>query len=223
MIRPCAGRGGTRAASRTDAPRATRRVRRVRHGRRRGRHPDPRRRRRHRRPDPRRDHRRAQPARRAAGAARAARAASGRRWTRSAAARRSSPGRPSTCPTTATWSSSWASCSTTRTPCGPTRSSGPATPYTPTRPRAVRGRDPVRLRRRELGDRAVLLPARPEGLHRPRLLPRAQQPVRGAGRLRAGVRDRARDRPPRAAADGHRAAGAPAPAVRTRPARTSCP
>ena len=36
----------------------------------------------------------------------------------------------------------------------------------------------------------VLLPARPEGLHRPRLLPGARAPLRCARRLRAGVRHR---------------------------------
>ena len=41
-------------------------------------------------------------------------------------------------------------------------------------------------------------PGRPEGLHRPRLLPRPARAVRGARRLRPGLRHRARGRPPRA-------------------------
>ena len=44
--------------------------------------------------------------------------------------------------------------------------------------RAVLGRDAVRVRRRVVRDGAVLLPARREGLHRPRLLPRAGAPLR---------------------------------------------
>ena len=46
--------------------------------------------------------------------------------------------------------------------------------------------------------RAVLLPARPQGLPRPRLLRRARRTLRRARRLRAGLRDRPRGRPPRA-------------------------
>ena len=63
--------------------------------------------------------------------------------------------------------------------------------------RAVHRRDPVGVWRRELADRAVLLPGRPEGLPRHGLLPGAQRPVRRAGRLRAGVRHRPRGRAPR--------------------------
>ena len=45
-------------------------------------------------------------------------------------------------------------------------------------------------------------PRRPPDLRRPRLLPRARQPLPGAGRLRAGLRARARVRPPHP--DAHR-------------------
>ena len=45
----------------------------------------------------------------------------------------------------------------------------------------------------------VLLPRRPEGLHRPRLLPGAEGPLRRARRLRPGLRHRPRDRAPRPA------------------------
>ena len=59
----------------------------------------------------------------------------------------------------------------------------------------------------QLGRRAVLLPGRPERLHRPRLLRRAAQPLRRAGRpVRRGVRDRARVRAPRPAPARHRRA-----------------
>ena len=60
--------------------------------------------------------------------------------------------------------------------------------------------DGVRHRRRQ--DGAVLLPARQEGLHRPRLLRGAGPPLQGAGRVRAGLRGRARGRPSRADAAG---------------------
>ena len=82
----------------------------------------------------------------------------------------------------------------------------------------------IRLRARQLRDRAVLLPARPEGLHRPRLLPRAQPALQGPGRLRPGLRDRPRDRPPRPAAARHRAAGSAAEPgePRTTPTRSRC-
>ena len=66
----------------------------------------------------------------------------------------------------------------------------------------------VRLRVRAVGDRAVLLPCGPQGLPRPRVLRRAAEPLRRARRFRAGLRDRARARTPRAVADGHRRAGA---------------
>ena len=47
------------------------------------------------------------------------------------------------------------------------------------------------------GGRPVLLPRRPEGLHRPRVLRRAARALRRARRFRAGLRDRTRARPPR--------------------------
>jgi hypothetical protein len=50
---------------------------------------------------------------------------------------------------------------------------------------------------------AVLLPGRPEGLHRPRLLRNPAQPPGRARRLRPGLRDRARGGPPRAEPAGH--------------------
>ena len=56
---------------------------------------------------------------------------------------------------------------------------------------------PVGLRGRLLVHRPVLLPGRPEGVPRPRVLPGAARQVRRAGRLRTGLRDRARVRPPR--------------------------
>ena len=55
-------------------------------------------------------------------------------------------------------------------------------------------------------------PERSEGLHRPRLLQRAAEPVRGPGRLRPGLRPRSRDRPPRAEPARHERAGARGPA-----------
>ncbi len=57
-------------------------------------------------------------------------------------------------------------------------------------------------------------PERSEGLHRPRLLSRAARTLPGARRFRAGLRDRARDRAPRADAARHVAAGAPGAAAR---------
>ena len=72
---------------------------------------------------------------------------------------------------------------------------------------AVPRRRAHRLRHRPGGDGAVLLPGRPEGLHRPRLLRDHAHAPRRAGRLRAGLRDRARGRPPRAEPDGHHRQG----------------
>ncbi len=63
--------------------------------------------------------------------------------------------------------------------------------------RPLLGRDPLGLRLRERGERPVLLSGRPEGLHRPRLLRRAAAALRRTRRIRAGVRRRARARPPR--------------------------
>ena len=71
---------------------------------------------------------------------------------------------------------------------------------------AVHGRMAHRLRRRRRGDGAVLLPERPEGLHRPQLLRHAGAPPRRARRVRPGLRDGARGRPSRAEPDGHHAA-----------------
>ena len=60
----------------------------------------------------------------------------------------------------------------------------------------------------QAADRAVLLPDGPQGLPRHELLRRARPPLRRARRLRAGVRHRARVRPPRAEPARHRAEGA---------------
>ena len=62
---------------------------------------------------------------------------------------------------------------------------------------ALRRRDPIRLRRRPVGDGAVLLPARQEGLSRPVVLPRHADEIRRRRRLRLRLCDRPRDRPPR--------------------------
>ena len=63
----------------------------------------------------------------------------------------------------------------------------------------VQRADAVRLRSGVGRDRAVLLPGRSARVHRSRVLRRAHQPLRRAGRaVRGGVRDRARVRPPRA-------------------------
>ncbi|CAA9301420.1 MAG: YpfJ protein, zinc metalloprotease superfamily, partial [uncultured Gemmatimonadetes bacterium] len=61
------------------------------------------------------------------------------------------------------------------------------------------------VRHRPVRHGPLLLPRRPEGVHRPRLLQRPGAHVRRARRqrLRAGVRDRPRGRPPRADAAGH--------------------
>ena len=67
--------------------------------------------------------------------------------------------------------------------------------------------DVDRLRGRDLGRRAVLLPQRPDGLHRSRLLRRAALALRRARRrVRRGLRHRARVRPPRPAPARHRRA-----------------
>ena len=73
--------------------------------------------------------------------------------------------------------------------------------------RALHRRGPLRLRRGGRRGRALLLPRGPEGLHRPGLLQRPEEPVRGAGRLRPGLRAGPRDRPPRPAPPGHHRAG----------------
>ena len=71
-------------------------------------------------------------------------------------------------------------------------------------------------------DGAVLLPARPAGLHRPELLRRAQAALRRARRLRPGVRHRPRDRPPRPEPARHRAAGPGPAAAQSRARPTIC-
>ena len=68
---------------------------------------------------------------------------------------------------------------------------------------ALHGRDAHRLRHGPVGHGPVLLPQRREGLHRPLVLPRPAPALPCAGRFRAGLRDRARGRPPRA--EAHRA------------------
>ena len=79
----------------------------------------------------------------------------------------------------------------------------------------------VGLRQHAVDCRPVLLPARPQGLSRSRLHRAAAAAARRARRLRAGLRRRARDRPPRpepARRDGRRR---PASSRRTRTTRTS--
>ena len=74
-----------------------------------------------------------------------------------------------------------------------------------------------RLRQRQLGHRAVLLPGRHRDLHRPVVLPGAGDPVRRAGRaVLPGLRDRARVRPPHPEPAGHQPAGC-SPATPARP------
>ena len=63
--------------------------------------------------------------------------------------------------------------------------------FTPTQLVLFRQRTPTGCGEGSSGDRAVLLPARPQDLPRPRLLPRARPALPGARRLRPGVRDRA--------------------------------
>ena len=90
--------------------------------------------------------------------------------------------------------------------------------YRPTT--AVLFRDAIQsgLRLRPVRDRAVLLPGRPQGLSRSRVLQRAAEPLRRARRFRAGVCHRPRARPSRPVADGYRCAGAPRPVGAPRPA-----
>ncbi len=64
--------------------------------------------------------------------------------------------------------------------------------------RAVQRGGRVGLRHGPVRDGPLLLPARPEGVPRHVVLPRPGAALRRAGRLRAGLRDRARGRPPRA-------------------------
>ncbi len=70
-----------------------------------------------------------------------------------------------------------------------------------------RGSTPTACGRGESGDGPVLLPGRPQGLPRPRLLRHPAPAPRRAGRLRAGLRDRARGRPPRAEPARHHGQG----------------
>ena len=70
--------------------------------------------------------------------------------------------------------------------------------YTAAAARAVHGRDRVGLRLRPVGDGAVLLPERPDGVSRHGLLPGDGAAARLAGRVRPRLRDRPRGRPPRA-------------------------
>src|SRR5262245_36283725 len=73
------------------------------------------------------------------------------------------------------------------------------------------------MRREQLGGRAVLLPERRQALPRPVVLRGARPALRRARRLRAGLRDRARSRPPRAEPARHRGARERAPAARGQP------
>ena len=63
------------------------------------------------------------------------------------------------------------------------------------------------LRPGQRGDGSVLLPERPEGLHRPALLRQLAHKLGAPGPVRAGLRDRARGRPPRAEPARHHAEG----------------
>ena len=67
----------------------------------------------------------------------------------------------------------------------------------------VQRRRAVGLRHGGVGDGTVLLPARPEGLHRHVVLRRPVAALRRAGRFRAGLRDRARGGPSRAEPGRH--------------------
>ena len=70
------------------------------------------------------------------------------------------------------------------------------------------GQTQTGVRPGDVGGRAVLLPGRPDRLHRPRLLPRAAHALRRARRrVRRGLRHRPRVRPPRPAPARHRPAG----------------
>ena len=70
-------------------------------------------------------------------------------------------------------------------------------PYVAAEDGDLLGRDALALRRRALADGPVLLPARPDGLYRPLLLPGDAAQVPRRRRLRLRLRDRARGRPPR--------------------------
>ena len=82
--------------------------------------------------------------------------------------------------------------------------------------RAVPRRGRIRLRFRLVGDGPVLLPRRPQGLSRPRILRRADAAIRRTRRFRPGLCHRARDRSSRpASARPRRRTGAATLAART--------
>ena len=74
----------------------------------------------------------------------------------------------------------------------------PASPYEPATLVLYERRDPVWMRRRAVGDGAVLLPDRQEGLSRHVVLPRHEDQVRRRRRFRLCLCDRPRGRPSRA-------------------------
>ena len=93
----------------------------------------------------------------------------------------------------------------------------------PPAPRVVRQWHQHRLRLGHVGRRAFLLPARSEGVHRPRVLPAARNRIRRAGRFRQGVCHRARGRPSRAKLVRHRRQGSRgAGSAPRRPKPTRC-
>ena len=98
----------------------------------------------------------------------------------------------------------------------------PGQPLRADQGRALPRSDRYRVRVCAVGHRSVLLPGRSQGLSRSGLLRRAAAPVRRAGRFRAGVRARARDRSSRAASDRHRITGASGSSRPIRAAPTRC-
>ena len=97
--------------------------------------------------------------------------------------------------------------------------------YQPPKLVLFRGSWPTALRPGPGRDGPVLLPERPEGLHRPALLRPAAQQARRAGPVRAGLRGRPRGRPPRAersSASWTRSMRCAAAAARRRPTRSAC-
>ena len=83
-------------------------------------------------------------------------------------------------------------------------------------------RGPDRLRQRDLRRRPVLLPGRPAGLPGRRVLPGPRSALPRAGRLRAGLRRRARDRPSRPERHRDLRPGRPRQARGPAARRTSC-